>query len=156
MMSNNLHGTAIIVADHGIFIRGDSGTGKTALALELLSRAFNAGLYARLVADDQLFAAQHDGRLVLTAPDPIAGLVEIRGHGPSPIAYQRQAVIDLVVTLVAPAQAERLPDPAFATVCAVKVPELRLAAKSTVNAASACAAWVGIGLFDAVHMRQNG
>jgi serine kinase of HPr protein (carbohydrate metabolism regulator) len=155
-MVSNLHGTAIVIGDRGIFIRGKSGTGKTELALELLRRGAAFGRYARLVADDQVFTSSSGGKLLMTAPDTIAGLVEVRGLGPRVIAWQAQAIIDLVVTLVDPSQAERMPEPGFATLHSVSLPDLKLAAHNIADAASVVTARLGIGLFDAVHMRQNG
>ncbi|MCO5063801.1 MAG: HPr kinase/phosphorylase [Rhizobiaceae bacterium] len=155
-MASNLHGTAIILGDRGVFVRGSSGSGKTELALELLARARMYGLFARLVADDQLFASTGGGRLVLRAPETIAGLVEVRGLGPRPIEWQERAVIDLVVTLIDPAEAERMPEPGSVVLHSVSLPELKLAARTVHDAASVVIARLGIGPFDAVHMRQNG
>ena len=155
-MASNLHGTAVVIGDRGVFIRGRSGAGKTELALELLSRGRVCGLYARLVADDQLFTAAPSDRLVMTAPAAIAGLVEVRGLGPRPMPWQQRAVIDLVVTLIEPAQAERMPEPAAVIIASVPLPELKLAARNAPEAAPVVMAQLRIGLFDAVHMRQNG
>ena len=54
-MPDNLHASAVVLGDRGIVIAGESGAGKTQLALELLSHARSFGLFARLVADDQIF-----------------------------------------------------------------------------------------------------
>jgi serine kinase of HPr protein (carbohydrate metabolism regulator) len=155
-MASNLHGTAIVIGDRGVFVRGRSGAGKTELALELLARGAACGLYARLVADDQLFTSARGERLLMIAPDTIAGLVEVRGLGPRPILWQARAVIDLVVTLIDPLQAERMPEPCLTTLHSVSIPELKLAAHNVHDAASVVLAQLGIGLFDAVHLRQNG
>lgn len=53
-------------------IRGASGSGKSALALQLI------GMGASLVADDQVDIAAD---LTLSAPPAIAGLIEARGIG---------------------------------------------------------------------------
>jgi len=155
-MGPNVHGTAIILGDRGVFVRGQSGAGKTELALELLARVGRYGRYARLIADDQVFTSSVGRRLLMTAPASIAGLIEVRGLGPRSIASQDKAVIDLVVTLIDPKQAERMPEPGFAALDSVQVPELKLAAHNVHDAASAVLAQLGIGLFDTVHMRQNG
>lgn len=155
-MVSNRHGTAVVLGDRGVFIQGKSGAGKTELALELLARVRGHGRYAQLVADDQVFTSSSGKRLIVTVPPTIAGLVEVRGLGPHSIASQNKAVIDLVVTLVDPKEAERMPEPGFVTVHAIEVPELKLAAHNVHDAASVVLAQLGIGLFDAVHMRQNG
>ncbi|RFC68564.1 MULTISPECIES: HPr kinase/phosphorylase [Mesorhizobium] len=155
-MADNLHGTAVILGDRGVFIQGRSGTGKTELALELLARVQSCGQFARLVADDQLFTSSAGGKLLMTAPETIVGMVEVRGLGPRSIAVQGKAVIDLVVTLVDPKQAERMPESSFVTLHSVRLPELKLAAHNVHDAASVVLAQLDIGLFDAVYMRQNG
>lgn len=155
-MANNLHGTAVILGDRGLFIQGRSGTGKTELALELLERTRFNGKFARLVSDDQVFTSSAGGKLLMTSPETIAGVIEVRGLGLCSIAAQGKAVIDLVVTLVDPKQAERMPESSFATLHSVRLPELKLAAHNVHDAASVVLAKLHIGLFDAVHMRQNG
>jgi len=155
-MNNNLHGTAVILGDRGMFIRGKSGTGKTELALELLARVRVFGRFARLVSDDQVFVSTSNGRLLMTVPTTIAGLVEVRGLGPCSIVSQDKAIIDLIVTLIDPKEAERMPEPGFATINSVRLPELKLSSHNVHDAASVVLAQLGLGLFDAVHMRQNG
>ena len=154
-MPANLHGTALVIGEHGIFIRGTSGAGKTMLALSLLARAAAANHHARLVADDQIFVASVAGRLVAHAPQSIAGLVEVYGYGPCPINWQKSAVIDLIVTLVSPETAERLPDPGLSAIHGVDLPELRLAARNAGDATSAVLAKLGFSLIDAICLRQN-
>ncbi|MFS4437913.1 HPr kinase/phosphorylase [Paracoccaceae bacterium GXU_MW_L88] len=65
------HGTAISVGDSGLLIRGESGSGKSGLALTMLA------LGAALVADDQVQIAGG----CLSAPERIAGMIEARGLG---------------------------------------------------------------------------
>ena len=89
-MADNFHASAVVLGDRGIVIAGASGAGKTQLALALISHARSFGLFARLVADDQILLSAHDGRLVCAAPATIAGLVEVRGVGPQPVAHSRR------------------------------------------------------------------
>jgi len=78
---------------------GPPGSGKSDLALRLLSRGFE------LVADDQVTIA--DG--IASSPPTLAGLLETRGLGIVRLPYRRQARLALVVDLAN--QAERLPLP---------------------------------------------
>ncbi len=72
----NIHASAVAFGSAGLVILGASGTGKSSLALELMSRG------ARLVADDRLIATPDmNGGLRLTAPSEIAGMIEARGVG---------------------------------------------------------------------------
>ncbi len=74
--SITLHGSAVALNDRGFLIVGDAGAGKTTLATEMMA------LGAGLVADDWVVIER--GRavgLVMSAPQPIQGLVELRGIG---------------------------------------------------------------------------
>ncbi len=89
-------------AKAGVLILGESGAGKSLLALELIA----AG--AKLVADDRVELFVRSGRLMARAPANIAGLIEVRGLGIVEIAHVRDATVTLVVKL-ADAQPKRLP-----------------------------------------------
>ncbi len=93
----NIHATALLAGDCGLLITGASGAGKSTLALALIGHFRSLGLFSRLVADDQLFISGHGGRLVCQAPPTIAGLAEVAGIGPQPLAFEKEAVIDLCV-----------------------------------------------------------
>lgn len=56
-------------------IEGQSGTGKSELALVLM------GLGARLVADDQTECTRHADTVLARAPAPLRGLIEMRHMG---------------------------------------------------------------------------
>jgi serine kinase of HPr protein (carbohydrate metabolism regulator) len=96
----NFHGTAFILGDKGVLVRGRSGAGKTTLALSLIEMCTARGRFASLVADDQIFLEAHGGRLVCAVPESIAGLAEFRGMGPSRTAFEPRMIVDLVVNLV--------------------------------------------------------
>jgi HPr kinase/phosphorylase len=70
-----LHATCIAVQGRGLLILGPSGSGKSALALRLLT------LGASLVADDRTEITGTGGVLVARCPAPITGLIEARGVG---------------------------------------------------------------------------
>lgn len=140
MALNNIHASAVVLGDRGIVITGPSGAGKTQLALALICHAKAAGLFGRLVADDQLFLSVHDGRLVAHAPDTITGLVEARGVGPVGIAWERKTPVDLVVRLVERDLAERLPQSKTEWLLGCELPLLELTGddrQATVNAIAA-------------------
>jgi HPr kinase/phosphorylase len=71
----NLHASCIAVEGRGLLILGPSGSGKSALALQLM--AFGADL----VADDRTQITLQDGKLLASCPVPIHGLIEARGMG---------------------------------------------------------------------------
>jgi RNase adaptor protein for sRNA GlmZ degradation len=88
----------------GVLLRGPSGAGKSDLALRLIDRGW------RLVADDQTLLRPNGGALQATAPEPIAGRIEVRGLGILAMAAAPRAELCLVVDLVAAEHLERLPE----------------------------------------------
>jgi serine kinase of HPr protein (carbohydrate metabolism regulator) len=109
-MADNFHASAVVLGDRGIVIAGPSGAGKSQLALALIADVQASGRFARLVADDQIFLVAHNGCLICSAPQTIAGLVEVRGLGPRPVVHEPRAPVDLLVRLVQLSAAERFPE----------------------------------------------
>jgi serine kinase of HPr protein (carbohydrate metabolism regulator) len=108
-MNEPYHAGLIALYDRGgwkgVLIEGQSGSGKSDLALRCLSRGF------RLVADDRTRLWVSEGRLFGGAPEPIAGLIELRGIGVLPEPARRLAEVRLVVRCLEPADSlERMPD----------------------------------------------
>jgi HPr kinase/phosphorylase len=97
------HGVLVEVYGEGILILGDSGIGKSELAIELIKRGH------RLVADDAVELRKVSSRQIVgTSPENIRHFVEMRGVGIINVArlYGMGAVkvsenIDLVVELEA-------------------------------------------------------
>ncbi|HEY6632262.1 MAG TPA: HPr kinase/phosphatase C-terminal domain-containing protein [Rhizobiaceae bacterium] len=146
-MADNFHASAVVLGDRGIVIAGEAGSGKTQLALALISHARTHGLFARLVADDQIFLSARDGRLICIAPETIAGLVEVRGVGPLPTDYIRKAPVDLLVRLVERDAAERFPEAATERLNGCEVPLLKVASDDGRAAAMAVAARLSLPPF---------
>lgn len=149
MALTNLHASALVIGDRGLIVTGPSGSGKTALCLALLDRCARHGLFARLVADDRIFVKRAGGRLVAQAPDSIAGLVEVRGFRPSPIASVRLAIIDRMVRLVPSGEAPRFSEGETETLEGCPIPCLRLPARDASPGVSAVCAWLALEPFDA-------
>jgi HPr kinase/phosphorylase len=70
-----LHASAVALNGRAALITGPAGSGKSALALDLIA------LGARLVADDGVILRRVGDRLLARAPEPIRGLIEARGVG---------------------------------------------------------------------------
>jgi serine kinase of HPr protein (carbohydrate metabolism regulator) len=126
----NIHGTAILIGEHGVLITGRSGSGKTTLALALIDHCRERGLFSRLIGDDQLFVADHAGRLVCRAPAAIAGLVEVTGLGPRPVPFEPRGVIDLQIRLVPDAEMVRFQEDFSAPIAGRPVPRIDLAERN--------------------------
>ncbi len=107
----------------GALIEGPSGAGKS----DLMLRALDVGF--RLVADDRAIVWASGGRLYGRAPDPIAGLIEARGHGVLAEPALRFAEVRLLAVCAAKGEpVERMPEPASETVAGIAIPRLRVQA----------------------------
>ncbi|MBE1285923.1 MAG: serine kinase [Rhodobacteraceae bacterium] len=69
------HASCVAYQNQGLLIKGDSGSGKSSLALQLMA------LGASLVADDRVILEDVEGHLLASAPPPLRGLIEMRGIG---------------------------------------------------------------------------
>ena len=104
MATVNIHASCIAIARQGVLILGDSGAGKSDLALRLIDDG------ARLVSDDRTELYVSRGLLHARAPKTIAGLLEVRGLGIVKLPFVKSAPVGLAVQLGA--QPKRLPDTA--------------------------------------------
>lgn len=117
-----MHASCVDCGGRGVLILGESGSGKSSLALQLI----DAG--ARLVADDQVTVACEDGALIAAAPPALAGLIEARGVGILTLPYLPRTRLALAVRLVPADSVERLPKPQFWSCVDGRVPLLSLPA----------------------------
>ncbi len=105
MKTANIHASCVAINARGVLILGDSGAGKSDLALRLIDGG------AKLVSDDrtELYIAR--GRLCARAPKSIAGLIEVRGLGIIAMPFAKNVPLALAIKLGAPPK--RLPEAAF-------------------------------------------
>lgn len=103
-------------------IEGPSGAGKTSLALGLVDAAARRGIAANFVADDQAIVERRGHVVTASAPQTIAGLAEIRGHGIVPVAHKPSCAVALVARLVADETVGRMPGEKTATVEGIELP----------------------------------
>ena len=124
-----VHATTVALGSNAALLRGPSGAGKSDLALRFLAdegRWPSASDGRRLVADDQTQLTSQAGRLIASAPQQIAGLLEVRGLGIVPIEDAIVTEVCVVIDLVAPTDIERMPDQdATVALLGIKLP-LRL------------------------------
>lgn len=101
-----IHATAVMVGSAGVLIRGASGSGKSALALQLIEDPRADG---HLVADDRVRVWADDGSLFAATPDHLGGLIEVRGIGLVHRPFRPVTGITLVVDLLPVEECLRMP-----------------------------------------------
>jgi serine kinase of HPr protein (carbohydrate metabolism regulator) len=119
-----IHASCVEIDGSAALLRGAPGSGKSDLALRLIDSG------ARLVADDQVEVVAIRGELIASAPDTIAGLVEVRGLGLVRLPdakFTPRARLSLVIDLGPSAAVARLPEAAAVTIEGVTLPLLVLA-----------------------------
>ncbi|MFD0388887.1 hypothetical protein P7L64_23560 [Tistrella bauzanensis] len=122
-----MHATCVRIAGAGVLLIGDSGVGKSDLALRLI----DAG--AELVADDRVIisppATDDDRWPVARAPRALFGLIEVRGVGILRVGAADQAPVRLVAQLRPPGHPiERLPGRRHLDLAGIAVPVIDLVA----------------------------
>jgi serine kinase of HPr protein (carbohydrate metabolism regulator) len=101
-MTTTLHATCVAINGCGVLLTGKSGSGKSDLALRLIDRG------AILVSDDGTLAEARDGRLFASAPDAIAGRIEIRGLGI--VRLPAIAQVPVLLCIVLDEAVQRMPE----------------------------------------------
>lgn len=118
-----VHATSVVCSGKAILIRGDSGVGKSDLALRLIDRG------ATLLCDDYTHLIHSENALIAEAVDTIAGMIEVRGLGLIRLPHIEQAPVSLIVMLLNADGPQPVRIPASLPVqrlCGVDVPVLAL------------------------------
>jgi serine kinase of HPr protein (carbohydrate metabolism regulator) len=101
LSSETLHVSSVAIDGRAILIEGESGVGKSDLALRLIDRG------AVLISDDYTLLQRAGSELIASPPDTIAGRIEVRGLGVLPMPHVEKVPVALLVHLTdAP---ERMP-----------------------------------------------
>lgn len=103
-----VHGVMMNIYGIGVLIMGESGIGKSELALDLIKR----GHY--LVADDVVEYSRFHYNIVCKAPEPLRRLLEIRGLGVVDVnlmfgakSYLERCNLDFVIKLVSASEFQK-------------------------------------------------
>ena len=112
----DIHASCVCWQNRGILLLGASGSGKSDLCLRLIS-----GQGAELVADDRVDLIVSRETIYASAPEILAGMLEIRGVGLLKLPNLCRSRL-----VSAPQEVERLPQPAFWKFGGCKLPLLRL------------------------------
>ncbi len=146
----SLHATCVLLdgaaaafgapSDAGILLTGESGSGKSELALRLIERG------AKLVSDDRTRLRLENGCLRAEPVGELAGLLEVRHVGILQLPYAESARIGLVILLSKENLLSRMPvrewydPPHFAIPRESRPPMLRLWTQDASAPAKAAAA----------------
>jgi serine kinase of HPr protein (carbohydrate metabolism regulator) len=111
----NIHASCVLLGDAGrafgapedagVLLLGESGKGKSDLALRLIERG------AKLVADDRTEIFARGNALYARAPKSLAGLMEARGLGIVALPFTAEARIALAVEMIEEGYVPRMPQP---------------------------------------------
>lgn len=148
--SLQLHASCIAINSKAVLILGESGSGKSDLALRLIDSG------AKLVGDDQIVltspsllegegrgGGQKSTKTTLSSPLPtplpqgkreiiaspaakLEGLLEVRGVGIMKLPYEMKVPVALTLKLVNANEVERLPEPQFFDCLGLQLPLLSL------------------------------
>lgn len=118
LQTSGLHATTVAFgADRGVVLTGASGSGKSALALQLMA------LGAQLVADDRTRLHRQDNRLMATSPPNLSGLIEARGVGLIRVKVLPEATLVLAIDMDR-VEPHRLPPPQIRSWLGIVLPLL--------------------------------
>ncbi len=136
---DNIHASCVSWQNNGILILGKSSQGKSDLCLRLIQ---NHG--AVLVADDRVILNVSHETIVVSAPDNLKGMLEVRGVGILQAPHCDNCSLSIVVELVSDSTTvERFPDDEFWVYGNIKLPLIRICAfdVSAANKIIAALSW---------------
>jgi len=118
----NIHATLVSYKNKGILLMGPSGSGKSDLALRLIT-----DYGAKLVADDRVDLFVKNNRLCGCSPKNICKKLEIRGLGIANFPAKKDVFIDICVELCLNRKdIERLPEAQYADFLGFSVEKIKL------------------------------
>ena len=103
------------VGETGFLIQGQSGSGKSGLALQMMAMG------AELVADDQVALAPAAGQVTASAPQTIAGRIEARHLGLISLPHKADVALHHCIDLAEEPEG-RLPQTRFIEFFGIRLP----------------------------------
>ena len=124
MNLKRIHSTSVVIDDNGVLILGDSGSGKSDLALRLIDSG------ATLISDDISICRKISNNIYLYCPPEIKGLLEVREIGIITVPFVERVKLLLVVNLKSNNN-ERFPKDSFFRILGIKVPIINIEGKNS-------------------------
>ena len=124
MNLKRIHSTSVVIDDNGVLILGDSGSGKSDLALRLIDSG------ATLISDDISICRKNSNNIYLYCPPEIKGLLEVREIGIITVPFVERIKLRLVVNLKSNNN-ERFPKDSFFRILGIKIPIINIEGKNS-------------------------
>ena len=124
MNLKRIHSTSVVIDDNGVLILGDSGSGKSDLALRLIDSG------ATLISDDISICRKNSNNIYLYCPPEIKGLLEVREIGIITVPFVERIKLRLVVNLKRNNN-ERFPKDSFFRILGIKIPIINIEGKNS-------------------------
>ena len=124
MNLKRIHSTSVVIDDNGVLILGDSGSGKSDLALRLIDNG------ATLISDDISICRKNSNNIYLYCPPEIKGLLEVRDIGVITVPFVEKIKLRLVVNLKSNNN-ERFPKESSFRILGIKIPIINIEGKNS-------------------------
>ena len=124
MNLKRIHSTSVVIDDNGVLILGDSGSGKSDLALRLIDSG------GTLISDDISICRKNSNNIYLYCPPEIKGLLEVREIGIITVPFVERIKLRLVVNLKS-INNERFPKDSTYRILGIKIPIINIEGKNS-------------------------
>ena len=124
MNLKRMHSSSVVIDDNGVLILGDSGSGKSDLALRLIDNG------ATLISDDISICRKNSNNIYLYCPPEIKGLLEVREIGIITVPFVERIKLRLVVNLKSNNN-ERFPKDSSFRILGIKIPIINIEGKNS-------------------------
>ena len=128
MKPKTIHATSVVIEDSGVLIVGNSGLGKSDLALRLIDSG------ATLISDDITICKKVDDSIFLFSPLQTRGLLEVREVGIMTVPYVDNIKLFLIVELV-DHEIERLPSKKMGKFMNLNISKIKIYGKNSSSVA---------------------
>ena len=124
MNLKRMHSSSVVLDDNGVLILGDSGSGKSDLALRLIDNG------ATLISDDISICRKNLNNIYLYCPPEIKGLLEVREIGIITVPFVERIKLQLVVNLKSNKNERFSEDNSF-RILGIKIPLINIDGKNS-------------------------